>query len=141
MLDRGNAAQLIDQFWQTDPRTAQLPEELAESFARRGQLKPQYDERRRFTRFFLRGKAVLGRDNELCAIYTKDISRAGLGFYHYEQVFPLERLRVWLPNGSSPKVIVRRCRRIAEQCYECAVEFETENDSSPTVAHGVGSGD
>lgn len=90
------------------------------------------DEARRFTRFPYRTSAIVDLSGSLPSlprtpghhgIFTKDISREGLGFYHAEQLFPRERFQVWLPRGGVRTVQVARCTKVKDRCYEVGVRF------------------
>jgi hypothetical protein len=52
-----------------------------------------------------------------------DLSRSGLRFLHGEQLFPLERMRVVLPDGKRRLIEVKWCRRVQDRCYEVGCTF------------------
>ncbi len=105
------------------PSRIKLPDEWSDYFSRSGPLKTKYNDERRFHRTFVRGKAIIRRDGELHTVYTKDVSRMGLGMIHSEQLFPCERIQIWLPNRLSYWLRIARCVRIKQLCYECGATF------------------
>ena len=110
----------------------ELPPTWHDFFEKTGLLTGAYDEKRRFRRSHFRGCAVLrygqtfpslSRPSTWHKVYTKDISRCGLGFLHSEQLFPRESMRVILPDGSQRTIEVVRCRRLKRRCFEIGARF------------------
>jgi hypothetical protein len=100
-----------------------LPDDWGDFFEHTGLVPTEYDDRRTYARVHFRGKAVVRHANNFYAIYTRDVSRSGIAFYHINQMFPGDRCRIWLPNGLSHDVQVARCRRRHKACYECGAIF------------------
>jgi hypothetical protein len=123
MLEIGDARELIERAWQGLGCRVELPENWGDFFEHSGMVPTEYDDRRAYARMHLRGKAVFRHAGVYYAIYTRDVSRSGIAFYHLEQVFPGERGRIWLPNGLSHDVQIARCRRQRKACYECGATF------------------
>ncbi len=123
MLDVSDVGQVIDESWGVLPSPVELPEEWTDFFEQRGPTSAEFDESRGYHRFHLRGKAILKRNGTHYGIFTKDISRTGIGFYCGEQLFPCEHVFIWLPNGTNPEMSIVRCLRIKENCYECGAIF------------------
>lgn len=123
MLDGSDAQLILEAALERLPCRVRVPEEWTDFFERTGREVGRFDERRRDPRFHCRGKAILQRDGKLYCIYTKNVSRRGLVFLHEEQIFPCENVRVWLPNGTSPRLAVTRCNRVQHKCYECGAQF------------------
>jgi hypothetical protein len=48
---------------------------------------------------------------------TLDISRSGIAFLHSEQLFPGERVSLWLPIGKR-SYVVERCVEHNDSCFE-----------------------
>ena len=78
---------------------------------------------------------ALPRQPEWHKVYVKDISLSGLAFLHGEQLYPLERMKMilpderllkLLPNRISCIVEVVRCSRLQERCYFVGAEFVDE---------------
>jgi hypothetical protein len=93
------------------------------------------DENRRFPRFYVRGLGALEscqslpgkpRTGAWHGVYTKDISREGVGFLHSEQLYPRERMRIVLTDGVPRLMEVIHCRRIQRRCYEIGSRFVAE---------------
>lgn len=105
------------------PSRIKLPDEWSDFFSRSGPLNTKFDDERRYRRSFVRGKAIIRHNDELHTVYTKDISRMGLGLIHSEQLLPCEQIQIWLPSRLSYWLRVVRCVRIKELCYECGTTF------------------
>jgi len=110
---------------------------MEDFFLRSGPLSPIFFEQRQFPRFYLRTRAVLERDAEFSTIYTKDISRKGIGLLAVTQLFPCEQVTVWLPTGPIGPVEIRRCRRQADRCFQIGAQFATHDaeDIFDRVSH------
>lgn len=131
MLADDYQAELARQFDQIACRL-QLPEQWAETyFSETGALPTTFDERRSFTRYRLRGKAILELESTIPTIprrpqkhlvFTYDVARGGLAFLHTEQLYPSEIGRLWLPTQ---KVVVQvaRCQYLTETCYLVGTEL------------------
>jgi hypothetical protein len=123
MLDRSDATSVIDEAWDAAEKRTQLPEQLEAFLASRGPTPLHFDSRRAFHRFFLRHKAVLQWRKSVLAIYTKDISRRGIGILTPVQLLPKERVHLRLANGTEYPLEIARCRRVEADCYECGTRF------------------
>lgn len=116
----------------TTPSLVDLPAEWKPHVDPPSKASLMSDEGRRFTRFPYRTRAIIDLKSSFPAlpraaarhgIYTKDISREGLGFYHAEQLYPREKFQVWLPRGGVRTVQVTRCSKLKDRCYEVGVRF------------------
>lgn len=56
-------------------------------------------------------------------IYLQDLSRGGIGFLHFEQLYRGERTQVLFVNGRSMLIEIARCRRIRENCFSVGASF------------------
>jgi hypothetical protein len=110
----------------------ELPTWWTDFFQRQGPMPTCAGDRRRFPRSYFRSNAALHyrqtfpalpRAEAQHGVYTKDVSRAGLSFYHVEQLFPREQMSIVLPDGRTLHFEVVRCRRIQERCYEIGATF------------------
>src|SRR3972149_2946429 len=63
------------------------------------------------------------RPSDWRRVYTINISRNGLLFYHSEQLFPKEQALLILPNGKARVIEIARCRRIRDRCFENGASF------------------
>ncbi len=139
MLDRRDDAVAVaptnnafdEAFAQLECRIS-IPREWLEEFERGGALPTATEEQRRFPRFHFRSRAILlyrqtlpalPRDAGRYVVLTKNVSRQGICFLHEEQLFPCERMTLWLPSGSQAEVEVVRCMRVNERCYDVGVRF------------------
>ena len=110
-----------------------IPKQWNDFFERQGRVASTADDRRRFVRLHCPSRAVLQLETTLPAIHrgrqvhcvlTKDISRSGLSFLHTEQLFPHEKVKLWLSMGKRDATVVR-CLRRNEKCFEIGVVFST----------------
>jgi hypothetical protein len=97
-----------------------------------GLLPAKHDEQRRHPRYHYRVCAALEhrqtfpslpRPQQWHLVFTKDLSRGGLGFLHSEQLFPCERLRVMLPWKGIKLMEIVTCIRIHERCFQTGARF------------------
>ena len=132
MLGGTDVSRLIDQVWEQLDCRVELPDQWIEFFDKTGPVATRFGCRRRYIRWCLRRKAVLNRGDSQLGIYCKDVSREGLGLVCPVQLFPRERIQVWLPSGSNPELIVTRCIRIAERCYDCGTHFVAASSPIPS---------
>jgi hypothetical protein len=113
----------------------ELPSSWSDFFDRRGRLRGALEDKRRFPRIYLRASAAvqyrqsfpaLPRPETWHKVYTKDVSRTGLGFLHSEPLYPMEQLCLVLPDGCCRRIEVVRCRRIGPRCFEIGAVFIKE---------------
>ncbi|MBN2022816.1 MAG: hypothetical protein JW809_08465 [Pirellulales bacterium] len=118
-----------------------LPRSMADYFQDVDAVGAIVEDKRRFARRTLHSLgalehrptfAALPRTVEWHKIYTKDVSRGGLAFLHSCQLFPLERMRMLLPDPAFQAVLpptcqcvveVARCQRLAPNCFEIGATF------------------
>ena len=113
----------------------QLPWPIDEFFSKTGPMPVVMENRRRFARVYYRTEAALlikatlpaiTRESTVTPIYVSDIGRSGIGLLVDRVFYPEERLTINIPNLGLKQVVVRRCRRLGERCYELGAEFGTE---------------
>ena len=126
MLEQRTPEQCVELIWERLGCRVALPEETSDFFARRGRLRSAFAERRRFQRFHFPQKAILERGGKYEAIYTKNLSRTGLMFLYAEQLFPCEEVRVFTSSGLCLPLVLCRCLRLQERCYECGARYSGE---------------
>jgi len=106
-----------------------IPAEWQDRLTQRGVIQPVYDDRRKYVRYHFNGRAVLEYDETFSSIprahtfaqvVTRDFSRNGLAFLHSEQIFPGERVTLWLPTAKRTYVVVR-CTEHNDRCFEIGV--------------------
>jgi hypothetical protein len=114
---------LIANVWETLDQKTRLPGDEAEFLAPKGPTPRLYDNQRTYHRFYLRGKALLKRDQTLLGVFTKDVSRRGMGFLSPVQLLPMERLRMHVPGAKELQLEVARCHRVDDACFECGAKF------------------
>ncbi|MFQ5734903.1 MAG: hypothetical protein ACE5KM_23455 [Planctomycetaceae bacterium] len=107
-------------------------------FEEKGVLHTVPDERRRFARHRFRTKGVLEIETSLPAferppakhaVLIRDISRSGVGFLHTEQLFPMERCRMWLPTNRT-HITIYSCREFNASCFLIGAQF-VESGEAP----------
>ncbi|MAT69965.1 MAG: hypothetical protein CMJ58_10635 [Planctomycetaceae bacterium] len=109
--------------WPRIAERTQLPWPEGEYLALSGQALASGHSRRKYHRFHLRYQAILRTANGTFAAYSKDVSRMGVGVLAPRQLFPSDEIELLLPDKGWLKLTVRRCRRLAEGCYEIGTEF------------------
>ncbi len=121
-----------------------IPPSLSDFFDEDKSDAVMVDDRRRYKRWNLRDFAALECRQSLedlkrlpswYRIYIKDISIGGMAFLHSEQLFPLEQMRVLLPEKTVEPIFkdrdrfileVMRCRKWGDRCYEIGTRFVDE---------------
>ena len=111
------------------PCSVVLPAALEADFEQQGPAPTFPGCKRRFPRFRCRGKSNLialehrqslpglPRGHAWLAVYLSDFGRGGIGFLHGEPLYPRERLRVLLRDGSLRHIEIIRCERVDERCF------------------------
>jgi hypothetical protein len=103
-----------------------VPSEWQDRLSRRGLGPAMPSDRRRFVRHTFPCRAILEMRQTLPAIprrhiikqvVTRDLSREGIGFLASQQLYPGERIALWLPRGKKNLTVVR-CVEHGENCYE-----------------------
>ncbi len=120
MLDISHAAEIGD-LWDEIESKAVLPVAPEEFFGKSGPK--TFDEQRAFERHYLRCQAIIRRDCDTHAVYMKDCSRAGMGLVSPVQLFPRERIQLWMSPQRSYSLEIIRCQRLCAQSYECGTIF------------------
>ncbi len=112
-----------------------LPESWTDFFDQNGWSASGEGDRRQFPRLKFRAPAVLeycqtlphvSREVQRYAVFLKDVSRGGVAFLHFEQIFPLERMRLIMPYDQTRELVGRtdrlfevvRCVRVQAHCFE-----------------------
>jgi hypothetical protein len=80
--------------------------------------------RRRFARAAVRSIGILIAGGVAHAVYLKDISRLGIGFYAPLNLLPCKTITLLLPGKKPLQMRTTRCRRLGEQYYECGAKFD-----------------
>jgi hypothetical protein len=114
------------------PCNVRLPNDWADFFEQTGPLPKDFEDQRRFPRFYCRTEGALlcrpslpsvPREQKCHRVYVKDISRSSIGFLHAEQLFPREQAQIVMPDGVKRSLEVIRCRKLADHCYDTAAKF------------------
>ena len=124
------------------PCKVQLPDKLKETFEQRGPTPTTSNDQRHFTRVRCRSLThragmqslptygSLQRDESWQAVYLADFSKEGVQFIHGEQVFPGEKVRLFLLTGNLLDVEAVRCRRLGENCYSVGAKIIKADNSA-----------
>jgi hypothetical protein len=123
MLDIGNDESLTTMPWDRVELKTNLPKGMQDFFEYRGTMPVHPQSRRAYSRFYLRSRAILRRQDVFLGVYTADASRQGIKFLSPVQLLPKERCRIRLPNTKEFQIEIVRCRRVDEGCYECGAMF------------------
>jgi hypothetical protein len=121
----GSDRNMIAEAWENADLTAQLPGSIVSFMTKQGPVPVYHDEKRSFHRHYMRGKAILKRGDMTLGVYTKDVSRQGIGLLSPVQLLPLERVVLTLPNGSTQQLELARCHRVGKDCFDCGTRFVT----------------
>ena len=106
----------------------QMPSTWTDFFDRRGPTPVVFTDERRFPRYYFRKRAFLKHGTKLSKVYTKDISREGLSFLHSHQLYPCAEVLVWLSSEQCVHLVVARCLRVRDCCYECGGRAASSED-------------
>lgn len=110
----------------------QLTSGLKQSLQRKGPVPTVDNDKRQFVRFYCSARGILYCRQSLPAIFratseylvlVTNLSRGGLCFVHQDQLFPRERLSVWVESKRKLDIEITRCRMINEKCYEVGAKF------------------
>jgi hypothetical protein len=123
MLDISNDEDVMQIAWDKVELKANLPDDMKDFYDHHGPVPARPGCRRAYTRFFLRGKGILQRNDTYFGVLTADASRQGLKFLSPVQLLPKERCRIRLPKTKEFQIEIVRCRRINEACFECGAMF------------------
>jgi hypothetical protein len=123
MLDISDDQSLMQLAWEKVELKPSLPEEMKDFFDQHGSMRARPGCRRAYHRFYLRGQAILQRQETYLGVYTADASRQGLRFLSPIQLLPKERCRIRLPKTKEFQIEIVRCCRVADGCYECGAMF------------------
>jgi hypothetical protein len=126
MLERGYSPEILTALFDQLGCRIALPEDPSVYFAAKGPQISAFSDQRQFPRYNFREKALMVHRDSVHVIYTRDISHSSIGFFHAEQLFPLERVRLNLANGLSFELTIRRCVRMQASCYSCGGHIEQE---------------
>ena len=104
-----------------------VPRAILEGYQGSGPTKTTRCEQRRYVRFLHMTRGILryeqtfpsiGRSNALHTVLIINVSKCGVGLLNGEQLFPSERMNLWMAGKGVFQVTVARCRKINEHCYE-----------------------
>ena len=130
MLDLRNTRELIECHWNSLSLRSELPCSEKEYWNQSGPVKVQADTQRRYNRTYLRGIGILHCKEQDLAVFVKDLSRMGIGFYSPVQLFPCDSVALQLPGKKSLILQITRCLRIRDCCFECGSVFGFSADNS-----------
>jgi hypothetical protein len=75
------------------------------------------------------------RKHTTAQVLTRDISRFGIAFFHSDQLFPGERVALWLSVGER-SFVVQRCVQQNENCFEIGAEVSDDGTKSSVLERG-----
>lgn len=132
MLGIRDSREIIEETWDALLCKAALPCSVDEYWSENGPLQIRSDSRRRYHRQFFRAKGIVISDYGELAVYMKDLSRMGIGFYSPVQLFPCDKIELRLAGREPLPLHVSRCRRLGENCFDCGSVFKGLNSHDPT---------
>ena len=114
------------------PSKVQLPSGFGDMLRRRGNLPASVREQRAHVRRYFPGRAILEfretnqvipRPDGFATVFTRDISRGGLGLLSHCELYPGEHVIIWMRTG---RIVcqVTRCIRRGPSCFEVGAVFE-----------------
>jgi hypothetical protein len=124
MLDLRDATTLSEQDWERLPSRTELPWSWHQYASGAGAVSKKLDSTRQYCRIALRSIAIIWQGDGAHAVYTKDVSKSGIGLYSPVQLLPKAAIQLWVPGRSLLKLKVSRCKRIADRCFEVGTLFE-----------------
>ena len=124
MLDLRDATTLGEQDWERLPSRTELPWSWHQYASGAGAVSKKLDSTRQYCRIALRSIAIIWQGDDAHAVYTKDVSKSGIGFYSPVQLLPKAAIELWVPGRSVLRLKVSRCKRIADRCFEIGTLFE-----------------
>jgi len=128
------------------PCSVQLPTGIEASLQRRGSAPACPDERRRTQRVAVEGGGLLAaleyhqtfaavpRRPGWHRLRVADLSARGIGFFHGEQLFPGERMRIVLLTGDCRTIEMARCLRLGPRCYRIGARFVRTEEGGEAAA-------
>ncbi len=90
MLDLRNSRALIEYLWNSLDLRPELPCSEKEYWNQSGLMRVHANTQRRYNRTYLRGIGILHWKERDLAVFVKDLSRMGIGFYSPVQLFPCD---------------------------------------------------
>ena len=120
-----------------------VPSEWQDCLTRRGVIQPIPGDRRQYIRHHFNDWGVLEydetfssipREHSITKVATRDVSRGGIAFLHSEQLFPGERVSLWLPIGKRSYVVVR-CVEHTDSCFEIGAAVADNGPQASTTEH------
>ena len=121
-----------------------VPSEWQDHLTRRGVIQPIPDDRRKYIRHHFSGWGVLEydetfssipREHTIARVATLDVSRNGIKFLYSEQLFPGERVSLWLPIGKR-SYVVERCVEHNDSCFEIGAALADNVPEASTTELG-----
>ena len=120
-----------------------IPRQLQDRLTQRGVIDPVADDRRKYIRHHFNSQAVLEydetfpsipRQHTIAQVVTCDVSRSGMAFLYSEELFPGERVSLWLPIGKR-SYVVARCVEHNENCFEIGVTVADKEPEASVTEH------
>jgi PilZ domain len=123
MLDSRDDKEVIQALWEQIGCKICLPEEEKDFLGVQGPMPSLFEDRRKFRRFYCRGRALLIQDETLEAIYIGDLSRGGVCFLCSHQLMPADRVELIFPNGKLLQAQIQRCQKRRFHCFLCGAQI------------------
>jgi hypothetical protein len=123
MLDLSQEEDAIAVAWESVALAPVLPETMNDFFDQHGAIPSRAGCRRAYSRFYLRGRAILRHGDDNFGVFTADASRQGIRFLSPIVLELKKRYRIRLPKTKEFQIEIVRCNRLGEQCFDCGAQF------------------
>ena len=131
MLDFALSASVNEQVWEALPAATKRAFDEQGAYIGHDQRTELHDERRRFRRVSVSGRAVIRTQDQFFGVYLHDVSPMGIGFAAPMQIFPKQVLAISFLESETLLVQLRRCKRLADECYACGTVFAKGSMAPP----------
>lgn len=123
MLEFSAEQSVVELAWDKIELKTRLPEDLHDFFEQLGPTPRRSGCRRAYQRYFVRGKAILRRQDTDYGVFSADASRQGVHFLSPVELSPKERASIQLSNTKEFQIEIVRCHCVDELCYDCGAIF------------------
>lgn len=109
------------------PFEISVPRAVLEGYHGRRATQTCMSEQRRFVRFLHLTRGILRyrqtyptirRASALHSVLITNVSKTGVGLLNFEQLFPGERMTLWMSEKDIAQITIGRCRKINDRCYD-----------------------
>lgn len=104
-----------------------VPRAMLEGYQGKRATQTTMSEQRRFVRFLHLTRGILRyrqtfpairRVSGLRSVLITNVSKCGVGLLNADQLFPSERMTLWMSEKGVVQITVARCRKINDHCFD-----------------------